>query len=410
MMKRIYSVLLAILLFAGLLLPFSAFADDPEPVVFDDTGYLTESQIESLTALSDEIYNAYGIKAVMLLVDTTGGKTAETFADDYYDSHFFFSGYENGVLFLISLTERDLYISTSGDAIEVFTDRNIDLILDDVYDAAVGGDYYSTFKTFCEDCRSMLSSAEDALVETVQTEAGLVPATDAEELTGLSNEVYEKYGTKVIMVLVPGLEGASASDYADTYYRQHFRSDYPDAMVMLLPMKNRDLYITSYGDANDACTDSRLMNLYGNVLNYVDRNEFTTACRTFCRGSGEIMKEYAEEKEAAAQARHKRFLISFGLAPVLGFLVGLIPVNAAKHQLKTVHTRRYAQEYSQDDRMQMLVNRDTYLYSNVSSRLIQVEQRTSSSGHSFGGSIGGGGSSTHVSSSGVTHGGGGRKF
>lgn len=409
-MKRFYSVLLTALLLVGVLLPFSVYADGPEPVVIDDTGTLTEVQIEELTALSNDIYTAYQTRVVMLLVNTTNGKDAESYADDYYDSHFYFNGDSNGLLFLISLTERDLYISTCGEAIDVFTDRNIELILDDVYNSAVVGDYYNTFRIYCQDCRSMLSNANDVLVETVETEAGLVPVSDAEELNRLSKEVYDKYGTKLVMVLVPGLNNTPDYEYAETYYKQHYMSEFPDGILMLLPMKNHDLYITSFGDAVNACTDYRLTTLYENVLSHVDRNEFSEACKAFCSESDALLADYEKEKEEAAQARHRRFLFSFALAPILGFVVGLIPVSAAKSQLKTVHAKKYAGEYAEQDRMQMLVNRDIYLYSNVSSRTIVTENRTPSGGHSGGGSIGGGGSSTHVSSSGVTHGGGGRKF
>jgi hypothetical protein len=92
-------------------------------------------------------------------------------------------------------------------------------------------------------------------------------------------------------------------------------------------------------------------------------------------------------------------------AVILGAVGGFIPASAQKSALKTVRKRRDAAGYAKEGSLNLYVNRDTYLYSNVTSQLIQ---RTQSSGGSH--SIGSGFSSTHSHSSGTSFGGHGGKF
>ena len=93
------------------------------------------------------------------------------------------------------------------------------------------------------------------------------------------------------------------------------------------------------------------------------------------------------------------------LSVVLGALGGFLPASAQKSSLKTVRKRRDAAGYAQEGSLNLTVNRDTYLYSNVTSHVIQRTE-SSGGGHSFGS----GSSSTHTHSSGATFGGHGGKF
>ena len=49
---------------------------------------------------------------------------------------------QSGILFLIDMDNRELYISTNGQMIRYMTDSRINDVLDDVYNYAADADYY----------------------------------------------------------------------------------------------------------------------------------------------------------------------------------------------------------------------------------------------------------------------------
>ena len=87
------------------------------------------------------------------LVVTTAdaeGKDSVEYADDFYDARFPESSEEDGVLYLIDMDNREIYISTCGEAIRYLTDARLQLILVDAVEFAAEGDYYGAFLDFFE--------------------------------------------------------------------------------------------------------------------------------------------------------------------------------------------------------------------------------------------------------------------
>lgn len=151
-MKRIAAVFL---LFAVLLcLPLNACAAS-SPFVVDDAGLLTSSQVQELNALADRISSEYRMDVVVLTVNSLGGKSAQAFADDYYDSHDY---RYDGLILVLAIQERDWYISTSGTAIEAFTDYGLEQIEDIIVPHFSSGDFYQGFYTFLNESRKYMQS------------------------------------------------------------------------------------------------------------------------------------------------------------------------------------------------------------------------------------------------------------
>lgn len=140
-MKRILSLLLLLICLAG-----AVFAAGSRHII-DNAGLLSESQQSRLEEQAQSIRDTYGIDAVILTVDSLSGKSAQAYADDYYD----YNGYgSDGILLLLSMEERDWAVSTSGSAQSVVTNSDIDRIMDDILDDLSAGYYGSAFGTFLE--------------------------------------------------------------------------------------------------------------------------------------------------------------------------------------------------------------------------------------------------------------------
>lgn len=116
----------------------------------DEEAYL-ENELES-------IGNYNNSSVVILTVDSLEGKTATAYADDYFD----YNGYgDNGILFLISMENRDWAISTKGDSIYVFSDARQENMIDSMRSSLKDNDFNSAFITFTELCDQYYNEPEE---------------------------------------------------------------------------------------------------------------------------------------------------------------------------------------------------------------------------------------------------------
>ena len=114
-MKRILKLLLPFLMAFALCLPVLA----EEQRVFDNAGLLDEWEVSMLEDKIQDLRDTYDMDVVLLTLNSLDGKTAEGYADDYYDDNGFG---ENGMLFLLDMDTRSWYMLTHGTAIYAVTD------------------------------------------------------------------------------------------------------------------------------------------------------------------------------------------------------------------------------------------------------------------------------------------------
>jgi uncharacterized protein len=142
---------LLIVLCLFLLIAPGALAADL-PLVVDDAGLLSGSELTELTAEAERISAEYGMDAVILTVDSIGIKAPRDYAADYYDSMGYGQGGDHsGVMFLLAMGSRDWYILTTGGAIQTFTDYGIEKIGDDIVHDLSDAKYGAGFARFLRD-------------------------------------------------------------------------------------------------------------------------------------------------------------------------------------------------------------------------------------------------------------------
>ena len=91
MKKHVYALLCAVL--CSLLFPSAALsANSGYGLVMDEADLLTDSEEEALSEMLEEISLKQGNDIVVVTVYSLGGKSAESFADDYFD----YNGYGQG--------------------------------------------------------------------------------------------------------------------------------------------------------------------------------------------------------------------------------------------------------------------------------------------------------------------------
>ncbi|MCI7803837.1 MAG: TPM domain-containing protein [Oscillospiraceae bacterium] len=125
------------------------------PYVVDDAGLIDND--EQLSDRLNDIGSKYDVDIVIVTVDSLGGKTATEFADDFYDYNGY---YDDGILFLISMEDRDWAISTKGSCIADFDDVTQSEIISEMRSSLSADDFETAFDIFADCCEDTLHSAK----------------------------------------------------------------------------------------------------------------------------------------------------------------------------------------------------------------------------------------------------------
>lgn len=159
MKKHIFSILFALILCVTMVTP--AFAASEMPRLVDNAGLLTDTEQSELLATLDEISERQQADIVVVTTNTLNGKTPMNYADDFYDDNGYGYGAEyDGVLLLVSMEDRDWWISTCGYGITAITDDGIDYISEQFLPNLSDGNYAAAFATYAELCDEFFSQAK----------------------------------------------------------------------------------------------------------------------------------------------------------------------------------------------------------------------------------------------------------
>ena len=128
------------------------------PVV-DDANLLSQNERNQLIENIEKFREKYSMDAVIVTSNDLKGKTPRDYADDYYDYNGYGLGNNNsGLLLLIDMSDRKIWISTSGDAIEYFTDNRIDSIVSDISKYLSNEEYFDGCNIFLTDIQYYMES------------------------------------------------------------------------------------------------------------------------------------------------------------------------------------------------------------------------------------------------------------
>ena len=128
------------------------------PVV-DDAKLLSQDEAQKLREDIENFREKYSMDAVIVTSKDLEGKSTMDYADDYYD----YNGYglgdnKSGILLLIDMNDRKIWISTSGDAIEYFTDNRIESIISDISKYLSDAEYFDACNIFLNNIQYYIDS------------------------------------------------------------------------------------------------------------------------------------------------------------------------------------------------------------------------------------------------------------
>ena len=150
MMKRICSVILALMLCFALVLRADAAQ---MPRLVDAADLLPQSQEAELLDRLDRVSQELQVDVVIVTMESLGGYSADAVVEAYYDEYGFGIGpNRDGVLLLLSMAERDYRILSNGFAADAITMSDIDTIGDHIVDELSEGEYMEAFMEFASLC------------------------------------------------------------------------------------------------------------------------------------------------------------------------------------------------------------------------------------------------------------------
>ena len=157
-MKRFLTAFLTLLLLVCLAATVFATTDEAAQAaeserlyVIDHAELLTDVEEEALARTAREISQRQQCDVVILTEFSTGSKSLRAYADDYFD----FNGYgygqaRSGVLFLLSIQNRDWYMSARGEGSKIFTDDKMDKIWEQCASEISSDNYANGFRIFLQ--------------------------------------------------------------------------------------------------------------------------------------------------------------------------------------------------------------------------------------------------------------------
>lgn len=159
MKKRFYLVFLALLFSVLSVYPVPAATNGASRLI-DQADLLSDSEEAELSEKLDEISEKQQADIVVVTRTTLNGKSPAEYADDYYDTKGYgFGDGKDGILFLISMEERDWYISTRGFGITAVTDAGLEYMSEQFLDDLREGAYAAAFTRFAKLCDDFLTQA-----------------------------------------------------------------------------------------------------------------------------------------------------------------------------------------------------------------------------------------------------------
>ena len=244
----------------------------------------------------------------------------------------------------------------------------------------------------------------------VYDDADLLTADEVTSVDSAIAALKEETGWNIYAVSTMDAQGKTAMQYADDFFDEQSK-DLQDGVVLLIDMDNREIYLSTCGEAVRYLTDDRNESILDDAYTDVSNGDYSSCYMSMLYGvqsyyeKGIPRDQYNYDTETGKVSRHHSLTVTEILIAVLAAIAaGAITffVIVGKYRLKFGN---YKYAFRKFGAVQLSNSNDILVNTTVTHRRIPQD-----SGGSGGGGHSSGRSSVHTSSSGRSHGGSGRKF
>ena len=159
-------ILILILLFCMMAADssFAASGGSGAPNLVDQADLVTAEEESNLLETLEEISGRQQLDVVIVTAYTLNGKSPADYADDFFEENGYGFGEDrDGVLLLISMEDRDWWISTTGYGVTAFTDAGMEYLSEQFLPALQDGNYAKAFTRFAELCDDFITQAKSGV-------------------------------------------------------------------------------------------------------------------------------------------------------------------------------------------------------------------------------------------------------
>ncbi len=196
--------------------------------------------------------------------------------------------------------------------------------------------------------------------------ADLLTAEEEAELTYLADAISDTYGIDALILTVDSLEGYSPIEYADHFYDSHAYS--ADCILFLLAMEEREWCMRTFGEADSLLGDRELDRLEDCSIYLLSDGEYYEGFAQWLDELPDCLESGADSQYAGDSGDaygEDTFRIEIGLPFVIALAVAGIALGIMWSQMNTAKAQHGATQYMKDGSYQLTVQRDLFLYSNV---------------------------------------------
>lgn len=423
MRKRLFTIMLTVLLTLTMVLPVTA--EENRLYIIDQLGVISD-QLTELNQKASDLSDTYGVNVTVLLLSTTDGAGTPDISERIYQASF---GESDGMMLIFSQDEKEWFIYKTGTAAEVITDEDDDAL----WDAFASGEYYDDCvnayldkaqeqltaklgigETTTDEATTTEAVTEEVVQETTtQTipdnrllprltdEADLLSDSEETDLLAKLDEISERQECDVVVATVNSLEGKTAMEYADDFYdyNGYGYGEERDGIILLISMEERDWWMSTCGYGITAFTDAGQKYMSDKFITMLSDGEYADAFAKYADLCDEFLTQAktGEPYDTGNMPKESLNIIWLPIDLAVGLFAAFIVASLKKMKLKTVRRKAEAQDYVVDGSFRVTKNYDCFITKSVTTRTIHRDDDS-------------GGSSTHTSSSGSSHGGSGGSF
>lgn len=157
--RKISSFILLPLLFIAMLWGIPTEAKAQSRQVYDNASLFSEEENMLLTDAVNELEELTNWDAMVITVDDPTVFSAQDYAEEKFNE---LTSKDDGIVYLLDMNGRELYIATAGEAYLYMVDVRLNEALDDAFTYAKKGDYAQAMNVMIKDTESFY---EDGIVD-----------------------------------------------------------------------------------------------------------------------------------------------------------------------------------------------------------------------------------------------------
>ena len=130
------------------------------PRVYDAADLLTDEEESQLLDRLDSLSEEYDFDVAVATVQSTDGVAMNKFTDTFYDDNYYGLGDDyDGILFMVSIGDREWHITTHGYGMTAFNDDGLAYLKENVEPLLKDENFYGAFDTYADLCQDLLEMA-----------------------------------------------------------------------------------------------------------------------------------------------------------------------------------------------------------------------------------------------------------